>query len=140
MADYITLDDKKYKVSDLDDSSWKPVWKRQKKYSVGLTGKTIIQDFTRPDGAGGERLPREWSLMLRVFISTPWPDGDWGTFADLLAASNKATVSYTEHDETTTHTVGILKPVIPRPRVGANVLGECYGIFFVPVQMVKVYA
>ncbi|MBE7553766.1 MAG: hypothetical protein HS126_22095 [Anaerolineales bacterium] len=55
--DYITLDGKKYKVSDLDDASWKPV-EAAEKYSVGLTGKTIIQDFTRPDGSGGERPPR----------------------------------------------------------------------------------
>jgi hypothetical protein len=140
MADFIILDNKKYKVADLDDSSWKPAWKRQKKYSVGLTGKTIMEDFTRPDGVGGERLPRDWSLLLRVFIATPYPDTTWGTFADLLASSNKLAVTYMEHDGTTTQTVGILKPIIPRPRVGGNLLGECYGVFFIPVQLVKVYS
>jgi hypothetical protein len=48
MADYITLDGKKYKVTDLDENSWKPAWQRQKTYSTGLTGKTIMQDFTQP--------------------------------------------------------------------------------------------
>jgi hypothetical protein len=131
---YITLDGKKYKVADRDDSSWKPAYRRQKKYSIGLTGKTIIQDFTV-----SSRVPRDWSLTLRVFIATPWPDVTWGTWADLQAAFDKPSVTYVEHDGTS-HTVGIEKPLIPRPRVGANVLGECYGIFFVKVNLIKVYA
>jgi hypothetical protein len=139
MADFITLDGKKYKVADLDENSWKPAYKRQKVYSIGLTGKTIIQDFTVPDGLGGERMPRDWPLSLRVFIATPWPDATWGTWADLLAAFNKPTVAYVEHDGVTSHTVGILKPLVPRPRVGGNINGECYGIFFVQVNLVKVY-
>jgi hypothetical protein len=138
VATYIILDTKRYMVADLDDSSWKPMWKRQKKYSVGLTGKTIIEDFTVSDGAGGERLPREWSLLLRTFIATPFPDANWGTFADLLTASNKATVTYVDHAGVS-QTVGIQKPIIPRPRAGGNVLGECYGIFFVPIDLIKVY-
>lgn len=139
MADHIVLDGKKYKVADLDDSSWKPTWRRQKKYSLGLTGKTIMQDFTVPDGAGGERLPRDWQLMLRVFIATPWPDSSWGTFADLLAASNKLTVTYVDHAGNS-QTVGIEKGITPRPRAGGNILGDCYGIFFVPIQLIKVYS
>jgi hypothetical protein len=139
VTDYIQLDGKKYKVADLDDSSWKPAWKRQKKYSVGLTGLTIIEDFTRPDGVGGERMPRDWALNLRVFISTPWPDATWGTWLDLLAAFDKPYVTYVEHDGLTAHEVGLQKPLIPRPRTGANIDGACYGIFFILVNLIKVY-
>jgi hypothetical protein len=120
-------------VADLDENSWKPAYKRQKVYSIGLTGLTIIQDFTNTN-----RVPRDWSLTLRVFIATPWPDATWGKWSDLLAAFNKPTVTYIEHDGTT-HTVGIQKPLIPRPRTGANILGECYGVFFVSINLIKVY-
>lgn len=132
--DYITLDGKKYKVADLDDTSWKPTIKRQKQYSLGLTGLTLIQDFTF---AG--RVPRDFSLALRVFISTPYPDATWGTWTDLQTAFAKPSVTYVEHDGTS-HTVGIQKPLIPRPQVGANINGECFGIFFVTVNLIKVYA
>src|SRR5512138_1462523 len=100
MAKHITLNGKKYTVADLDESSWKPSYNRQKRYDIGLTGLTIIQDFTVPDGGGGERMPRTWSLTLRVFISTPWPDATWGTWTDLLTAFKQPYVTYVEHDGT----------------------------------------
>jgi len=51
-------------------------------------------------------MPRTWSLTLRVFISTPWPDVTWGTWADLLTAFNQPYVTYIEHDGTS-HELGL---------------------------------
>lgn len=139
MTDFIYLDGKKYKVVDNDQDSWQPARDRQRTYEVGLTGRSIIQDFTRPDGAGGERMPRDFHLILRVFISTPWPDSSFGVWSDLLAAYNKPTMTYVEHDGVTTHTVGMQGQLLPVPRVGANIDGVCFGIFFVEVNLVKIY-
>lgn len=134
MNDYVSIDGKKYKVSDLGGDSYKPVYDRQKTYDVGLTGKTIGQDFTILD-----RVPQQWLFTLRVFINDPWPDSEWGVWSDLLAASDEPYVDFIEHDGTTEHEVGIQRPLIPRPRTGANISGELNGIFFVDVVLIKVF-
>jgi hypothetical protein len=134
---YIQLDGKKYRV--IDDGKWAPVFDRQKTYNVGLTGKSILQDFTRSDGAGGERMPRQWIARLRVFITTPLPDASFGIWTDLLAAYNKLSITFIEHDDSLTHTVGIESPVAQLPRVGANINGECNGEFWIDVRLPKIY-
>lgn len=137
-SDYITLDGKKYKVVDQGADTFKRIWDRQKIDDIGLTGLTILQDFTVDEG-DGEREPRTWNFQLRVFINDPWPDNSFGVWANLLAAQHKAYVTFVEHDGVTTHEVTIRSPIIPIPRVGANIDGHCHGIDFVDITMVKVY-
>jgi hypothetical protein len=98
--DYIQLNDKKYKVSAMDEESFVPVYDRQTTDEVSLTGLTIMQDFTV---AG--RAPREWRLKLRVFINDPWPDSSFGVWADLLAVMALPFVTLIEHDDTQSHEV-----------------------------------
>jgi len=134
---YVQINNKKYRV--IDNGQWQPTIDRQKTYEVGLTGVSIIQDFTRADGAGGEREPQFWVATLRVFIDEPWPDNSYGNWSDLLAASRQPFVDFVEHDDTKTHKVGIHSPLIPLPRVGANIEGHCYGEFWVDVKLEKIY-
>lgn len=138
--DYITLDGKKYKVVDEGGETFTRTWDRQKTDDVGLTGLSILQDFTVNEGTG-DREPRVWQFQLRVFINDPWPDGDasWGVWANLLAAQRKSYVTFIEHDQATTHEVTLRSPIVPLPRVGANIDGHCHGIDFVDVTLIKVY-
>lgn len=133
-VDYIILDEKKYKVVSRGEDSYQRVFDRQKVDVVGLTGKTIMQDFTV-----AEREPHEWRMMLRVFISDPWPDANWGLWDDLLAAYRAATNSMTYFDGVTQWTVRIRSPLVPIPRVPANIDGHCYGIYFVNIDLIEVY-
>jgi hypothetical protein len=132
--DYIQLNGKKYKVSAMDEESFVPVYDRQTTDEVSLTGLTIMQDFTVAN-----RAPREWRLKLRVFINDPWPDNTFGVWADLLAVMAIPYVTLVEHDDTQVHEVRLRSPLVPSPRVPANIDGHCHGIFFVDVNLVKVY-
>lgn len=138
--DYITLDGKKYKVVDAGGETFTRTWDRQKTDDIGLTGLTILQDFTVIEG-DGDREPRSWNFRLRVFINDPWPEGDatFGVWADLLSSQRKPYVTFVEHDQVTTHEVTLRSPIVPLPRVGANIDGHCYGIDFVDVMLIKVY-
>lgn len=131
---YVLLDGKKYPVVDTGPGSFQPIYDRQKTYDIGMTGKTIIQDFTVE-----ERVPQEWKMTLRVFQYDPWPDDSYGVFSDLLAAVYEPFVDFVEHDDTKTHQVGISNPIIRIPRVGANLEGHCNGIDFIEVTLVKVF-
>jgi hypothetical protein len=133
-VDYITLNGKKYKVVSRGDDSYQRIFDRQKTDTVGLTGKTIMQDFTVSD-----REPHNWLMTLRVFISEPWPDSTWGLWSDLLTAYRAAYVPMIFFDGTTQWNVRIRSPLTPLPRVPANIDGHCYGIFYVNVDMVEVY-
>lgn len=131
---YITLDGKKYTVVDRGEQSYQRVYDRQKTYDTGLTGKTIIQDFTVSD-----REPHVWSLTLRVFTNDPWPDTTWGTMSDLLVALRKATITYIWFDDEIEWTVGIQGKIVPVPRVGAAIDGQCHAVDFVQANLVEVY-
>lgn len=133
-VDYIILDGKKYKVSDKGEGSYQPIFDRQKTDEVGLTGLTILQDFTYMN-----REPNSFQMNLRVFISTPWPDNSFGIWTDLLAASRKFYVPMVFFDGSSQWDVTIRRPLIPLARVGANIEGVCYGIFYVQVNLGGVY-
>jgi hypothetical protein len=132
--DYIQLNGKKYKVTGRDLGEFQAVHDRQKTDEVGLTGLTIIQDFTVSN-----RTPRVWQYTLRVFINDPWPDGSFGVWADLLAVLAQPYVTFVEHDDSQSHEVLLRPALIPEPRVAGNIDGYCHGIVFVPVELVKVY-
>ena len=132
--DYITLDGKKYKALDLGQGSWQPIYNRPKVYDIGLTGLSIIQDFTVSD-----REPRVWKMTLRVFISDPFPDNSFGVFDDFLEAYREPYIDFTEHDGVTQHVVGIESPVVQVPQVGANLEGHCNGVDWIEVSLVKIY-
>lgn len=129
---YIKLDGKKYKI--LDDGQWRPTIERPRTYQVGLTGLSIIQDFTV-----SSRIPQLWTGTFRIFINDPIPDSSWGGFDDLLAAYNQPAVTFIEHDDTLSHSVGIATRLDKIPRVGANISGDCNGIFHIPLQLVKIF-
>lgn len=129
--DYILLDGKKYKIVA---EGYEPVINRQRVYKVGLTGLTLIQDFTVAD-----RMPRFWNYRLRVFTANPWPDdGTWAVMDDLKAAYVKPYFEFVEFDQVTTHQVGIAHEIKELLRVPANWQGDCNGITFVDVQLLKV--
>src|SRR5512139_706763 len=116
--DYIDLDGKRYKVTALNDQSYQPVWDRQKTDEVGLTGLTIMQDFTFSN-----RVPRLWHYTLRIFVNDPWPDSAYGVWNDFLIAYEKAYVTMIEHDDTQSHEVRIRSSLIPQPRVPGDITG-----------------
>ncbi len=127
---YIKIDGKKYKVmADL----YTPVRQRQRVVSLGLTGKTIIQDFTVAD-----RIPNLWEFRLKVFI-VQQTDTTWGTYANLLTAVDQDTVPFIEHDDTKTHDVTLDGLIVQEPRVPANIEGHFGGIVYVNVRLTKVY-
>ena len=134
--DYITLNSKQYKVVDSGPQSFQRVFDRQRVYNEGLTGLTIIQDFTVTDV--DVREPHNWVMTLRVFISER-PDDDWGLWSDLLAAYRLPYVEMTYFDGTSQWNVGFQNQIIPVPRVGANIEGHCYGIFFADVNLKEIY-
>lgn len=134
--DYITLNSKKYTVKDMGPESFQRVFDRQKTYQVGLTGATIIQDFTVDPGT--EREPHNWLMTLRVFISER-PAVEWGLWSDLLTAYRQPYVTMEYFDGVTSWPVGLQMQMTPIPRVGANIEGFCYGIFFVDVNLTEVY-
>jgi len=127
---YIILDGKQYAVMH---DGWEPVIGRQRVTRVGLTGKTIIQDLTVSN-----RYPYDWAFKLKVYINDP-PDSGWGTFADLQVAYEQATIAFTEHDDTLSHTATFLGQLPRIPRVPANIDGACRGVHYVPVQLKKVH-
>lgn len=127
---YITLDGKRYAVID---PQYEPVIDRMKTYTKGLTGKSIIQDFTVED-----RVPKEWIFRLRAFISETY-DPEYGLVSDLEAAYHQPYVTFTEHDDSKNHLVGILSPIRPVPQVGANIEGHCYGVAFIDVTLEKIF-
>ena len=129
--DYITLDGKRYKVVA---SGYQPTTDRQRTYTVGLTGKTIVQDFTVQN-----RVPQTWGFRLRVFINSP-DDPAYGVYADLLAAYAQPYVTFIEHDDSISHEVGINSPIVQMPRVAANISGVCNGILFIDVLLIKRFA
>ena len=136
-VDYLVIDDKRYKV--VDNGSYQPVFDRQKMDDVGLTGLTILQDFTNPDGEDGEREPHQWKLTLRIFIAEA-PDEEWGLWSDFLEAYRAETVDMTFFDGISEFEVTIRSPLVPIPRVGANIQGLCEGQFFVEATIVEVYS
>ena len=136
---YVQLDGKRYRVKDFGQGSWQPVFDRPRTYDIGLTGKTIIQDFTVPDGVGGEREPRSWKMTLQVYIDEPWPDASYANFGDFMDAYREPFVTFIEHDDTASHNVGIVNPVVKIPRVGANIEGHCFGVDWIEVTLIKVY-
>ena len=131
---HITLDGKKYTVSDQGESSYQKIFDRPKVYDVGLTGKTIIQDFTISN-----REPHLWNLLIRAFTNDPWPDNTWGTVDDLLAAYRKATITYVWFNDTVQWTVGMEGKFVPKPQVGAAVDGQCNAVEFIQVSLTEVY-
>jgi len=132
-VDYIILDDKRYRVVDRGEGSYQPVYDRQKTDEIGLTGLTILQDFTV-----SAREPHLWKLILRVFIGEA-PAAEWGLWADLLVAYREQVVEMTFFDGISVFDVTIRSPLVPVPRVGANLSGLCEGIFFVETTIVEVY-
>jgi hypothetical protein len=130
--DYIELDGKRYKVAaDL----YEPGEDALRTHTIGLTAKTIIQDFSVAN-----RHPQFWKFKLRVFINDPWPDDSFGTWADLRAAYlNNPYVSFVEHDDTQVHDVVIDGPLLKIPQVPANISGLCNGILLVDVELTKVH-
>ncbi|MCP4361346.1 MAG: hypothetical protein GY796_25330 [Chloroflexi bacterium] len=133
--DYILLDGKKYKVVDMPGGeSYQPIHDRFRRYTVGLTGLSIIQDLT-PSG----REPQSWRFRFKMFISDPWPDATYGTFSDFMTAYAKPAIAFTEHNDTVTHVIGILNAVAEEPRVGANIEGICNGVVYINTAMEKLY-
>lgn len=132
---HVSINGKKYIVSDQGEQSYQRIYDRQKVYDIGLTGKAIIQDFTISG-----REPHVWNLLLRVFTNDPWPDDTWGTVDDILEAMRESTVTYVWFDDAFQWTVGIEGRIIPRPRVGAAINGECHAIDYVQVTLVEVYS
>ena len=130
--DYITLDGKRYKVMEV---LYEPTLNRQRTYQVGLTGKTLIQDFTTAN-----RVPQWWNYRLKIFISDPEPTTDYGIWDDFLAAYNQNSVPFTEFDGVTAHQVGFPVPLIQIPRVHANIEGHCNGVFYTDVMLLKVHS
>ena len=129
--DYAQLNGKKYKIQA---DGWEPSYGRFRSVSVGLTGKTIITDLTPTN-----RAPVSWKMTFKTFINDPEPDSTWGTFSDILAAMAASTVTFVEHDGTT-HTVVIPNDVVPKARVpAAAYTGECNEVYYIDLQLVKVY-
>lgn len=127
--EHITLDGKKYKVTD---QLYEPTINRQRQYAVGLTGVTLFQDFTVSN-----RVPQFWNFMLKIFISDPEPDNTYAIWSDFLTAYHKNFFDFTDFDGVTTHEVGIPTPITQIPRVYANIEGHCSGVFYVQVQLLK---
>lgn len=127
---WITLNGKKYTIVD---EGWKPFVQRQKVYGIGLSGKSIIQDFTT-----SSREPKWWEFRIRAYTTTP-PDSSWGTWTDLYAAYQQAYVSFTEHDDSKTHQVGLDSAFLRELRVPANIAGHCNGVEFIDVTLRKIY-
>lgn len=128
---YIQLNGKKYAVmADL----YEPVIGRHRTVEEGLTGKTIIQDFTVSN-----RTPYDLAYRLKVFINDPIPDNTWGMFSDLEAAYKKLIVPLIEHDDTSTLDVCFLGNLPRVPRVPANIEGVCSGVFYCDIHLKKVY-
>ena len=131
---YIKLNNKRYKVMDFGQGSFQPIIDRQRVSAEGLTGKTIIQDFTVSN-----RVPQLWRMTLQVFQTTPWPDSNYGVFSDFLTAYSTAVVDFVEHDDTKTHKVTLEGPVAKTPRVGANIEGSVYGVDWIEITLRKVF-
>lgn len=128
--DYIKIDGKKYKVMA---DGWSPAIARFRTDGVGLTGKTIIVDLTN-----SSRKSQMWQYRLRVYVSTP-PDSSYGTYADLLAAYDKTTVAFEEHDSSLTHTTTIRGAIQPSLRVPTSISGICNEVYHIPLTLVKVH-
>jgi hypothetical protein len=133
--DYIELNGLRYKVKDTGDPVLDIV-DRQKTTDIGLTGLTIIQDFTVSD-----RVPTHWEWELRVYVDEV-PDPAWGNWANLLTAQALSVITMIPHDDTLSHSVTIKSPLSKRARVGAAISGEdttCYHILWIPVVIEMVY-
>lgn len=133
--DYIEINNKRYKVRDTGDPTLDIV-NRQKTDTVGLTGLSILQDFTVSD-----RVPTQWEWSLRVYVDEV-PDSNWGNWADLLEAQAEPYVPMIPHDDTVSHHVTIKSPLAKKLRVGAAISGDdnvCYHILWVDVVIKKVY-
>jgi len=140
---YVLLNNKKYKVYA---EGYQPAYDRLRVHTLGLTRKTIIQDF----GAA----PQEWNFKLKVYINTP-PDNTWGTWSDLMTAFSTLGVNFTDYDtsltydeETDSYTVtgdGAITysvlvdgPLLRIPHVAANIAGYCNGVFDVNVKLTEI--
>jgi len=133
--DYIQLNGKRYKVKDTGDVALDTV-DRQKTDDVGLTGLTIIQDFTVSN-----RVPMQWDWTLRVYVDEV-PNSAWGNWANLLAAQAQPYVTLIPHDDTLNYNVIVRSPLSRRPRVGAAISGDdnvCYHLLWVDVVIKRVY-
>lgn len=131
---YLQLNGKKYAVMH---DGWEPNYGRQRSYNVGLTGKTIIQDFTVLT-----RTPLTLRYRLKVYINDPWPDTTWGDWADLQAAFALATCTLIEHDDSITYSVGFDQDaLVPIPRVpAAAISGTANEVYYVDVNLVRIHA
>jgi hypothetical protein len=135
--DYITIDNKQYKAQDMGPDSFQQVFDRQKTYEIGLTGATIMQDFT-VTANNIEREPHSWKMTLKVYISER-PATEWALWSDLLVAYRKLYVPMIYFDGSTQWNIGILSPIVPVARVWANIEGHCYGVYYVDVNLQEVY-
>ena len=131
---YIQLNGKKYAVIQ---DGWEPSYGRQRTYNVGLTGKTIIQDFTVLT-----RTPQVMNFTLKVFVNDPWPDSTFGDWSDLLTAFALPSCTLIEHDDTITYSVGFNQQfLIPRPRVAAAAIsGSANEVYYVEVSLQRIHA
>jgi len=131
MNDYITFDGLKYKVAA---TLYQPTTSRQRTIGTGLTGKTIVQDFTTLG-----REPREYAFRLRVYTATRG-DG-WGHLAYLRDTTYpKTSIPLTLFDGTTTINVVVAGDLKEVPRVPANIAGANNGITYVDVLLRQVHA
>ena len=87
MANYITLDGKRYLTTDL---AYQPERKKAQQINLGLTGKTISQTFDYSDYT--------WAVPILVEI-TP-ADPEFGSEDDLETAYAKDYVTFIDRDET----------------------------------------
>ncbi|MCP4708118.1 MAG: hypothetical protein GY869_05810 [Planctomycetes bacterium] len=124
---YIQLNDKRYAVYG---DGYKPGIDLFRVHTVGLTGKTIIQNFKVEQ--------RLWQFKLKVFINDPWPDANYGMWSDLLTAYREDTVTLVEHDDTQSHTVIIDGPLFKTPHVVVNISGLCHGVLDIDVLLTEV--
>ncbi|MFC1975040.1 hypothetical protein ACFLXQ_01420 [Chloroflexota bacterium] len=134
---YIVLNGLRYKVSA---DGYEPGYDILRTHTVGLTAKTIVQDFTVVDALTLERRdPTSWRFLLRVYINDP-ETSNYGVWDDLLTAFQTGVVSFTEHDDTFTHDVLIDGPLFKKPQVAANIAGLCNGRLLVDTTLTRVYS
>ncbi len=132
---YIVINGLRYKVSA---DGYEPGYDILRTHTIGLTAKTIVQDFTVTDGPV-RRDPTSWRFLLRVYINDPEAP-EYGVWDDLLTAFQTGVVSFTEHDDTLTHDVLIDGPLFKKPQVAANIAGLCNGRLLVDTMLTKVYS